>query len=321
MELCFLGTSSGVPTKTRNVTAVALKESKGKGWFLIDCGEATQHQLLKTSLTVNNLQAILITHIHGDHCYGLPGLLASAAINHRTELLTIIAPKGIQDWFEATQKFTQLYLPYPLQFIDSESLPSVTIGQFTIDLTTLTHRVPSFAYRFTESTIKSYLDFAKLAEYNIPRGPIWGQLVKGEDVVFGDKVLKSRDFTYYAHAPRRIIIAGDNSEPEKLAEFSHNCHALVHEATYAKELVEQAKEYGHSYAELVARFAEKAQINNLLLTHFSPRYQTDPNADASIEQLRREAAQVYRGELFLAQDFARYRMDTQGKLEQVFDDR
>ncbi|NVJ56977.1 MAG: ribonuclease Z [Vibrionaceae bacterium] len=320
MELCFLGTSSGVPTKTRNVTAVALKESKGKGWFLVDCGEATQHQLLKSSLTVNNLQAILITHIHGDHCYGLPGLLASAAMNHRTEPLTIIAPKAIQDWFEATQKFTQLYLPYPLRFIDAESLPSVTIGQFTIDLTPLTHRVPSFAYRFTESTIKSYLDFEKLAQHNIPRGPIWGQLVKGKDVVFDGKVLKSRDFTYYSHPPRRIIIAGDNSEPEKLTEFSRDCHALVHEATYAKELAVQAKEYGHSYAELVAQFAEKTQINNLVLTHFSPRYRAELNADTSIEQLRSEAEKVYRGRLFLAQDLARFRMDTQGTLEQVFDE-
>lgn len=317
MELYFLGTSSGVPTKTRNVSAVALKESKGKGWFLVDCGEATQHQLLNTPLAVNHLQAILITHIHGDHCYGLPGLLASAAMNRRTEPLTIIAPNGIKEWFEATQILTGLYLPYQIDFLDAATLPEVTIGQFTITLTALTHRVPSYAYGFTESTIKRYLDFEKLAKKRIPRGPIWGQLVKEEDVHFGNTLLKSADFTYYAHEPRKVIISGDNSEPDKLTNLSKNCHVLVHESTYSEELAQQAKEYGHSYGALVAKFAQAVSIPNLILTHFSARYQSQPDAETSIEQIRKEAQREYSGRLFLAEDLARYHLDTQGTLQRL----
>ncbi|KOO03317.1 ribonuclease Z [Vibrio nereis] len=317
MELYFLGTSLGVPTKTRNVSAVALQESQGKGWFLVDCGEATQHQLLHTSLTVNNLRAILITHLHGDHCYGLPGLLASAAMNHRTEPLTIIAPQGVKEWLEATQRLTGLYLPYPVEFIATETMQEVTLGQFTIDVTALTHRVPSFAYRFTESQIQRYLDFDKLAEHNIPRGPIWGRLVKEDEVPFGDNVLKSEVFTYRAHEPRKVIIAGDNSEPDKLKSLSKHCHVLVHESTYSKELASKAKEYGHSYGELVARFASGVGIPNLVLTHFSSRYQTHPQAINSIEQIRQEAQSVYSGALFLAEDFARYRLDKSGVLKRV----
>ena len=93
MNLLFLGTSAGVPTKTRNVSGVALHESKGKGWYLVDCGEGTQHQVLHTKLTFHSLKAILITHVHGDHCYGLPGILASAAMGGRTAPLPLVAPR------------------------------------------------------------------------------------------------------------------------------------------------------------------------------------------------------------------------------------
>ena len=94
MNLKFLGTSAGVPTKNRNVSGVALRESKGKGWYLIDCGEGTQHQVLHTKLSFHSLKAIFITHVHGDHCYGLPGILASAGMGGRKAPLTIVAPAG-----------------------------------------------------------------------------------------------------------------------------------------------------------------------------------------------------------------------------------
>ena len=109
MNIVFLGTSAGVPTKTRNVTGIAVREERGNGWYLVDCGEGTQHQILHTSLSINALRAIFITHIHGDHCYGLPGILASAAMNGRKAPLKIMAPSGVREWVEATQQHTQLY--------------------------------------------------------------------------------------------------------------------------------------------------------------------------------------------------------------------
>ncbi|WP_444997439.1 MBL fold metallo-hydrolase [Aliikangiella sp. IMCC44359] len=96
MELIFLGTSSGVPTKNRNVSGLAIKMQKNKHWYLVDCGEATQHQILHTKLSIKYLEAIFITHVHGDHCYGLPGLLASMSMAGKTEMLTIVAPKNIE---------------------------------------------------------------------------------------------------------------------------------------------------------------------------------------------------------------------------------
>ena len=118
LHFTFLGTSSGVPTLTRNVSALAIRNSKNKDWILVDAGEGTQHRIQQAKLSLQNLVAICITHVHGDHCYGLVGLLASAGMNARTAPLTIIAPKEIQQWIEVTAQLTDLHLPYPLNFIN-----------------------------------------------------------------------------------------------------------------------------------------------------------------------------------------------------------
>jgi ribonuclease Z len=180
MNLIFLGTSSGVPTKSRNVSGVALRESKGRGWYLVDCGEGTQHQLLHTPLSVNDLKALFITHVHGDHCYGLPGLLASAGMNGRKKPLKIVAPKGIKEWLLATQLNTELYLPYDFEFIETEGLSDLAFNDMNISTVKLSHRVPSFAYVFTEKDSERALDIDKLIQDGIPKGPIWGMLCKGQ---------------------------------------------------------------------------------------------------------------------------------------------
>ena len=124
MELIFLGTSSGTPTKSRNVSAVAVKKQNNKRWYLIDCGEGTQHQILRTKLSLLHLSVICITHIHGDHCYGLPGLLASASMDGRKELLTVIAPEGVRLFLNSIIKTTQLELSFKVNFIKPEEIKS-----------------------------------------------------------------------------------------------------------------------------------------------------------------------------------------------------
>jgi len=114
MEIVFLGTSSGVPTKTRNVSATVVKRQDKKAWFLVDCGEGTQHQILHTKLALNHLSAIFITHVHGDHCFGLPGLLASASMSGRTEPITVIAPTEIKSFILSSQKVSDTFLTFEL---------------------------------------------------------------------------------------------------------------------------------------------------------------------------------------------------------------
>ncbi|MFU1517868.1 ribonuclease Z [Vreelandella alkaliphila] len=317
MNLLFLGTSAGVPTKQRNVSGIALRESKGKGWYLVDCGEGTQHQVLHTKLSFHSLKAILITHVHGDHCYGLPGILASAAMGGRKAPLTIVAPASIKTWLEATCEVTQLCLPFALEFIASDDLPSVEFENIAVETFSLSHRVASYAYTFTERKIDAALDMEKLAQKGIPRGPLWGQLKQGVDIEFAGEQLKSHDYLIFKNKPRKVVIAGDNDQPDLLSEACAEAQVLVHEATYTEEMAEKASDVGHSYAKLVAAFAESIKLPSLVLTHFSPRYQFSLHASPSIEDIRKEAECVYSGSLFLARDFGEYTLEKTGHFSEV----
>lgn len=314
MDLLFLGTSSGTPTKSRNVTGLALLEEKGKAWYLIDCGEGTQHQLLHTSLSLNDLQAVFITHVHGDHCYGLPGLLASAGMSGRRSPLPIIAPIGINAWFDATQHHTQLHLPFDVHFIETEALREWCIGNVNVSAIALSHRVPSYAYSFTETNSEAHLDTEKLIMDGLPKGPLWGKLQRGIDVEFEGNFYTAAHYHIHENRPRKIVIGGDNDNPALLLDACKECHVLVHEATYTADVAERmGGSFGHSSAERVARFAQAADIPHVVLTHFSARYQANPERSPSIADIRDEAARNYSGHLFLADDFARYRLNRVGE--------
>ena len=324
MELLFLGTSSGTPTRTRNVTALALIEDQGRAWSLVDCGEGTQHQLLRSPLSVRDLQAIFITHVHGDHCYGLPGLLASAGMNGRQAPLKIAAPQGIEAWFRSTAALTQLHLPFQLEFVATESMRGLPLGRWRVDAVELSHRVPSYAYVFTEASVEPVLDTDKLLREGVPPGPLWGRLKKGQDVEHQGRPLRAADYLAYPHPPRRIIVGGDNDRPELLAEAAKGAQVLVHEATYTADVAAKVGPgVGHSCAAQVAAFAQAAGLPNLVLTHFSARYPSreagafGAPAGPSIDDIRAEAAATYRGQLVLAEDFARYRLDRSGTLMPV----
>jgi len=158
MEFTFLGTSAGTPTRSRNVTGLALCRSGPKPWYLLDCGEGTQHQLMRTRYSVMQLRAIFITHIHGDHIFGLPGLLTSASMLGRTEPLDIIAPPQVRRFIEATIDNSDSSLSYPLNFINSEAhdfyWQDDNVGVTNV---ALSHRVACRAYVFTERNLERQL--------------------------------------------------------------------------------------------------------------------------------------------------------------------
>ncbi|WP_020561209.1 ribonuclease Z [Thiofilum flexile] len=318
MYLSFLGTSSGTPTKQRNVTGITLQRVKHKRWYLIDCGEGTQHQLLHTSLSLRQLQAILITHVHGDHCYGLPGLLASATLQGRTKPLLIIAPAAIQEWLHSTLTLSQTRLSYTIEYIALESVTeAIQLADFQVQPIALSHRVLSYAFRFEEypSQPTTKLDQDKLKAANIPPSTVWGRLQSGETVVLEDgRVLKAEDYLLHvpASTPKAMIIGGDNDKPELLAPYLEQVSVVVHEATYVQAVADKVGPTPqHSTAKQVAEFAERYQVPNLVLTHFSPRYSID------ISPIVEEATAYYHGRLFLAADFQTYQLNAQGILRLV----
>ncbi len=317
MDLCFLGTSAGTPTRTRNVSALAVTESQGKNWYLVDCGEGTQHQLLRTRLSLNALKGLFITHVHGDHCYGLPGILSSASMNGRTEPLTIVAPNGIKEWCEALCRYTHLYLTYELHFIAVEQLTSLALGSMHICATPLSHVLPSYAFRFSELHSRNQLNTEKLIAAGVPRGPLWGDIQAGKAITHQGQLLNSSDFIMPATPLGSAVICGDNDTPQLLTDLCQNTDILVHEATFTKDLATKASQFGHSYAAQVAQFAQRQQIPNLVLTHFSPRYQNSPKAPVSIKHIESEARAHYNGNLILARDLQRYHLNNAAELQSV----
>ncbi len=319
MKLTFLGTSAGMPTTERNVSALALAMDDAKQWYLVDCGESTQHQLLRCRYTLNNLKAIFITHIHGDHMYGLPGLITSASMQGRKAPLLICAPDGVQQFVEAALKYADVTnLPFNIEFIASDQ-PDFFYedGQVSVTAHELSHRVPSFAYRFVEKTRSTQLNIDRLNTLGVPRSELWGLLQKGQSVTLEDgRRIQPEDVLQPPPANRIAIISGDNDKPELLEDALKGCHILVHEATLTEAALQKAGPvWMHSSAQRVAETAERAGVPNLILTHFSGRYQRSPNAGAnSINAIKEEAERFYTGSLGLAQDLSEWSVTRNGQL-------
>jgi ribonuclease Z len=321
MEFQFLGTGAGTPSKSRNVSALALRTRGAPHWSLIDCGEGTQHQILRSAWSLHALRAVFITHMHGDHCYGLPGLLASAGMANRSAPLWIVGPSPLRQFIQAVMDTSELRLPFPLAFVnvdadgDADPLCSPDLlPDLRVHATALSHRVPCWAYSFTERIVERRLDTGKLRAAGVASGPAWGRLQQGEDVTLDDgRVLRADAFLLAPRKARTIIVGGDNDQPQRLVEEARKAEVLIHEATYTQDVLHKVGPGPqHSSARMTAAAAAAAGVPNLVLTHFSPRYQD--GGPATMADIDAEARAVYGGQLFLARDFDRYQLDREGRL-------
>ncbi|MEW7849667.1 MBL fold metallo-hydrolase [Massilia aurea] len=318
MEIIVLGTSAGTPTRQRNMSGLALRLRGARQWVLIDCAEGTQHRILRTPLSIMSLRAVFITHMHGDHCYGLPGLLASAAMSGRSDALTIVGPPPLRGMIECIMVASQLSLPFPVVWLTPADLAvAPLLPELAVDATALSHGVPCWAYGFTEAAMERRLDTDRLRADAVPASPLWGEIQQGRDVTLDDgRVIAAGDYLLPPRRARRIVVAGDNDRPELLAAAAHGADVLVHEATYTEEVLQKiGPGPQHSSALRVARFAEEAGVRNLVLTHFSPRYQDHGALPMSL--LEDEARAQYKGNLMLARDLDHYVLSRSGALEHV----
>lgn len=274
MDVLFLGTGAGMPAKLRNVTSIALKllEERGAIW-LFDCGEATQHQILHTSIKPRRIEKIFITHLHGDHIYGLPGLLSSRSFQGGESEVVVYGPKGLKEFVEVSLTVSQTYLKYPMQIVEIEAGVIFEDEDFIVEARLLEHGIHSYGYRIIEKDRPGTLLADKLAMAGIKPGPIYKKIKNGESVTLEDgRIIESADYLGPILKGRVVTILGDTRKCEAATRLAQDADLLIHEATFSKGEDNLAFEYYHSTTTQAAQIAKAAQVKRLCLTHISSRY-------------------------------------------------
>lgn len=307
MELVFLGTGAGVPSKERNVSAVALTllQELGSIW-LFDCGEATQHRILDTSIKPRKIDKIFITHLHGDHIYGLPGLLSSRSFQAGDQLLTLYGPRGIKEFITTSLKVSGTHLSYPLEIVEITEGKILDGDKFSVYAKQLDHGITCFGYRIEEKDKPGELLVQKLRELNIPPGPIYREIKQNDRTVTDDgTVLYQKDFIGPNKKGRIVSILGDTRMQAENVSFVKGSDVLVHEATFMHDKLKMAKDYYHSTNTQAALLAADSDVNQLILTHISSRYQQDND-----NRILAEASEIFPA-TFLAKDYLEFKIDHQ----------
>lgn len=289
MELWFLGTSAGMPIRERNVTSIVLRLTQGGALWMFDCGEGTQHQLLKTPCKLSRLRKLFITHLHGDHVFGIPGLLSSRSSLGGHEPLEMYGPPGLRELIDTSLRMTETHLNFPLHIQEINEGVVFEDDTVKVEAAELNHRIACFGYRVHEQPRKGVLKKEQLMEIGVPPGPLYGLLKAGEDVTLADgRIIRAADVVGPPTAGRVVTILGDTRPCAAATKLAEHADVLVHEATFMRDLTDKAAEYGHSTTEQAAITARDAGAQRLLLTHFSSRYKPE-----DLAQLEAEARQIF----------------------------
>ena len=306
MNITFLGTSSGIPTLSRNVSSLALKLSQKAEVWLFDCGEGTQHQLMKSNIKSSQIKKIFITHMHGDHIYGLPGLLATLGLSGNSKGIEIYGPSNLKNFTLSALKNSYCKLSYPIYFFKVEDIALKNEilfedNQIKVTCASLKHRLPAYGYRVSEKDKPGRFDIEKAKKLNIPPGPIYSKLQSGQVVQLEDgRIFDGREFCGKPRKGESFVYCTDTIFSDSAVNLSKNVDLLVHESTFSAQDEEMAYEKLHSTTIMAAKTALLSNAKKLVLTHLSPRY-TSKSAVTPIDLLK-EAKKIFPN-TFLAKDF------------------
>jgi len=273
MKLVFLGTAGAQPTENRGLTCICLE--KDGEILMFDAGEGAQVFYLKSGLGWNKKMKIFVTHLHGDHCIGILGLLQTMTLQRRTEPIEIFGPEGIEEFIAANIKILKFGLSFPVMITSVNEEKIVDEETYSIFACKAEHSVLAYSYLFQENDKPGRFHPEKAKQLEIPEGKLWKQLQKGQEVKVGDKTIKPSEVLGEKRLGKRIGISGDTRPTKKLEEFFKNCDYLVFDSTFLDELRDKAMETFHSTAKEAAVLAKSANVTNLILTHFSARYKDE----------------------------------------------
>ena len=271
LRIIPLGTSAGRPTLLRGASALAVAAEAS--WVLCDCGEGAQIAAQRAGLSLSRLDAVLITHLHGDHFNGLPGLLGTLGLEGRQRELVVAGPPGIADLLQHLARAGSLGTgEMPVRVIEQEGAGAeIELGGFQVESRALLHRVPTYGYRVSLRDRPGTLDVGAADAAGIPRGPLLGELKAGRTVKLPDgRVVSPDGLIGPARRGASMAYALDTVPCPSAVELGRGVDALVHEATYEHARAELAHERGHSTGVEAARIAAEAEAHALVLTHFSP---------------------------------------------------
>lgn len=271
MQLVFLGTSSGAPTVQRGLSSIAL--IRGAELLLFDAGEGMQRNFIKAGLAMNKKMKIFITHMHADHCVGLLGLLQTMELQGREKSIDIYGEPRLEEFLRENMRIIGFRLTFDIivRKIEKEGV-IVRERDYQVSCCQAMHSVPSFAYCLEEFDRPGVFNVAEARRLGIPEGDLYSKLQRGEDIVYGGQTIRSSQIVGRPRKGRKIGISGDTRPTERLARFFKDCDLLIFESTYSQDKQEKAMENGHSTAAEAATIAKKADVDKLLLTHFSARY-------------------------------------------------
>ena len=270
MKLVFLGTSGAMTTIQRGLSCTCLV--KDNEVLMFDAGEGAQISYLKSGLPWNKKMKIFVTHLHGDHCIGILGLLQSMNLQNRTEPLEIFGPEGIDEFIAANIKILNFGLSFPVLITKINEGMLVDGKNYSIFASDAKHGIPAFSFRYDEKDKPGEFFPEKAKSLGIPEGKLWHELQIGNSVEIDGKKIVPSQVTGEKRSGRKIGISGDTRPTDKLVEFFKNCDYLSFDSTFADELKKKAVEANHSTAKEAAELAEKANVSTLILTHFSARY-------------------------------------------------
>ncbi|SFH02437.1 ribonuclease Z [Pedobacter insulae] len=274
-EVTILGSSSATPVYNRNPTAQLL--NCNEKFYLIDCGEGTQQQLIKFGLKASKIDFVLISHLHGDHYFGLIGLLSSMHLNGRIKPIHIFAPEALKEILDIQFKHSDTKLRYELiyHFINPKKSEIILENSdVVIQTIILNHRIPCTGFKFTEKKRLRKVVVERLEAAGVPL-EYYAMLKRGLDLTLPNgEVLLNVDYTTDSATPKTYAYCSDTLMDERYFNSIRNCDTLYHEATFLHEMIDRANETHHTTALQAAEIASLVQAKKLLLGHFSSRYKT-----------------------------------------------
>jgi ribonuclease Z len=299
MEIIFLGSGSALPTKDRMLSSIVINR-EGEN-ILFDCGEGTQFQMVSAGVKPFKIKNIFLSHLHGDHVFGLPGLLSTMNLLKRTEPLNIFGPTGTKEFLESALKISMMTKRYEINIheINNDFTGGIIFEneEYYVTALPLEHSLFDLGYRFQEKDKPGHVDLEKAQKYNLPMGPLIKKKKKGNSVIFDGNVIKPEDVLGEPIKGKSIAIVTDTKPCENGSSLAREADVLIHEATFEKELWESAQEMKHSTTIDAEQIAKNANAKLLIITHISSR-----NYD--VNKLVEECTSIFKNTI-VAYDFLR----------------